>query len=477
MGKPNILLITCDELRQDALSCYGNKAVDTPWIDSIAAQGIRFDQAYTVSPWCLPARCAILTGLYPHRSGAYSNFRKCPLDQGLPNLFTQLKKTGYKTNLIGKCHFAPVPYSQTVPDKTLPYDEFKQYYESLGIDHLVLQDDKQVSAWFYDDYSKDLERHQLLKAYRDLVWDKSKAKLFPFPGPDELHPDAWVGSQANSFLKSIKDDTPTFTWVSFSGPHYPYDAPESYHSRVKIDQIKTRNMRPGELDTSDRILHKSYHGAGNIDGCGVASDHACKNFTEEYWRELQISYFANIALIDDKVGDILQTFRSSFGDDMVIIFTADHGEMLGNHGVWGKHNCAYNDVWKIPFLAEMHSFSIDNTRHGSTSEMVNLLDILPTILSFADADQIKCDGRNLIDQIAEGGYQYIFAEGEGFLAVTDGRYKYVHIQKPGENYQELLDSKEDPEESYNLIREASYAPDLARLRGHLIEHIMADILP
>jgi arylsulfatase len=151
-ARPSILLITADELRKDALGCYGNKMITTPSLDALAGRSIVAERAYCVSPWCLPSRCAILTGLYPHHSGAYSNFRKCDLNKGIPNLFNVLKQHDYSTSLVGKCHFAPVPYGSVRSDVTLPYDQFRDYYLSLGIDHLDLQDDKQVSVWFYNDY-------------------------------------------------------------------------------------------------------------------------------------------------------------------------------------------------------------------------------------------------------------------------------------------------------------------------------------
>ena len=152
--RPAIVMITCDELNRKTLGCYGGKAITTPHIDSLAEEGTNYENYYTVSPWCLPSRCSILTGRYPHNSGAYSNFRKCALDTGISNLFQSLRESGYRTSVFGKCHFAPVPYSETRADRTLPYEEFKAYYESLGIDHLELEDDKQVSVWFCDDTAK-----------------------------------------------------------------------------------------------------------------------------------------------------------------------------------------------------------------------------------------------------------------------------------------------------------------------------------
>ena len=109
MRKPTILLITADELRRDVLGCYGGEVIRTPHLDALADSGTRFDRAYCASPWCLPSRCSILTGLFPSGSGAYSNFRKKELSGGIPNLFNTLRENGYHTALSGKCHFAPVP--------------------------------------------------------------------------------------------------------------------------------------------------------------------------------------------------------------------------------------------------------------------------------------------------------------------------------------------------------------------------------
>ncbi|HHV60564.1 MAG TPA: sulfatase-like hydrolase/transferase [Clostridiaceae bacterium] len=477
MSKPYILLITADQLRKDALGCYGNRTIETPNLNSLAQTGIKFNKAYTVSPWCLPARASILTGLFPHNNGAYSNFRDCSLDNKIPNIFTELKKTGYSTALVGKCHFAPVPYNITVPDKTLPYDDFKEYYMSLGMDHLDLQDDKQVSVWFYDDYSKELDKAGYLKAYRDAVWDKSKAKVFQFPGPAEWHPDAWVGRKAVEYIEKYDGDNPFFMWVSFSGPHFTFDAPAEYYERVDISKDTGRKVFEGEFDKPGKIHFESFNGGGRIEGCGMAPGKACKNYPEEYWTKLRRSYFANVALIDDEVGKILSAVQNRFGDNALIIFTADHGEMLGNHGLWGKHNCAYEDVWNIPMLVKYPG------QQGGydTNVKVQLTDIFPTCLKAAGVRQIDCDGTDLKENIDEGGYKYVFGEGEGYISVSDGTVKYVRIHKENEqgrneDFRELTDLSKDPYETGNLVDDPAYSKKLAELQGKVIDLFMKKLL-
>ncbi len=472
MSKPAILLITCDELNRNTLSIYGNRAISTPNIDAIANCGVRYDGAHTVSPWCLPARCALLTGRYPHKSGAYSNFRKCHLDNGLPNLFTQLKKQDYHVSMFGKCHFAPVPYGETRPDKTLPYDEFKNYYLSLGLDHLDLEDDKQVSVWFMDDWAKEADKADALKPARDAVWNRAYQKVYPFPAEEKLHPDIWVANKAVEYLNGFSDEAPMFAWVSFSGPHYPMDPPQRYIDMVDKEKLTPMSMREGELLGEDRIHHKSYYGGGNIDGAGNTPNNACKEFSAEYWERMRTYYNANVKLIDDMVGKIIKTAREKYGENLLVIFTADHGEMLGDHGLWGKHNCAYGEVWDLPLFIE---FPHGEKGKTVSDALVNTCDILPTCIEAAGGiPQKPLDGVSLYNP---SDRKYTFSEGEGFLAVTDGRYKYIHVQKQGENYREFIDTVEDPNEFENRINEPRYAPELSRLRAALIEHLIGSVLP
>lgn len=475
MNRPHILLITADELRKDALSCYGNETIATPHLDQLAAECIQFHRAYTASPWCLPARCALLTGQLPHNSGAYSNFRRCELNKGIPNLFSELKQLGYQTSVHGKCHFAPVPYHLTRADVTLPYDEFRDFYVSLGIDHLDLQDDKQVSVWFYDDYAKELDQAGWLNAYRDATWNEQEfRKVFPFPCPENWHPDHWVGSKAVDYLNECDGGAPSFSWVSFSGPHYPFDAPQSWLDRVDMSRDVPRECKAGEFDSEDRIHHRSYHGDGRgiVDGAWTAPEHACKNYDEDYWRELRRSYYANVAQIDEQIGRVISAARRRCGDNLLIIFTADHGEMLGNHGLWGKGDCGYEDVLNVPLLVQ---YPFERQRQ-ETDARVMLTDIMATCLNAAGAEQVQTDGEDFKALIDRGGYTYTLAEGEGFAAISDGRWKYIQVVKQGKEFYELFDLQQDPKEFDNIIARPEHASVVAEQRKQLANAFMAKLL-
>ena len=468
-SKPHIVLISCDELRQDALSCYGSQVISTPNIDRLAQKGTTFNNAYTNSPWCLPSRCALATGLYPHHNGSYSNFRNIPLDRNLPNIYSILKGSGYRTSHFGKCHYMPVPYADVRPDATLPYDEFREFYCSLGIDHLTLQDGNQVSVWFSDDYSKELDEAGYLSGYRDAIWDKTNHKVFDFPAPDEWHPDSWVGRKAAEFIEHYEDDEPLFAWVSFSGPHYPFDPPQSYAQYVNMENDK-RVVRPTEFDDPSRIHTSTYHGQPNgaIDGSGTAPNRATKNYTDEYWFQLRRSYFANIVQIDDYIGQLLDVIENKFGDNVLIIFTADHGEMLGNHGLWGKNNCAYDDVWRVPLLVRFPQ----ETASQTTDNKVMLIDILPTCMDVAGFTDIDGDGVSLKQRMASGGADYVIAEGDGFLAISDGTYKFVRVEQTTRSFTEFLDLTNDPHEFKNHIHTTDYTDRVAELQARSIDVLM-----
>ncbi|MGS2617780.1 sulfatase family protein [Micromonospora sp. LZ34] len=466
--RPAILLITADQLRRDGLGCYGGRAVATPNLDRMAASGTVYDRAYTASPWCLPSRASMLTGLWPRHHGAYSNFRDIRLSPEMPNLYRTLRDAGYRTAHIGKCHYAPVPYGETRPDRTLPYDDFHAYYRSLGIEHLRLQDDKQVSVWFEDDYTKELDAAGYLEGYRAAVWNREYAKVFTFPGPAEWHPDAWVGRNAVDTIREHPDGMPLFGWISFSGPHFPFDAPSGYLDRVDTSALGQPFVDPGEFTSPDRLHYHSFHGphAGWMEG---GSWH---ERTSDYWHRLRHLYAANIALIDDQVGAIIDAAEARFGDNLTIVFTCDHGEMLGNHGFWGKNNGYYQDVLHVPLIYRRPYRELAGTR---SDRLTSLVDLYPTLTATGSTatEPGRLDGRHL----DRPGHSHVYAEGERFLTITDGTHKLVHAHRQDRDYLELFDLATNPDETHNLAGTAEYAEIQRDLATRALNHLVATTLP
>ncbi|WP_419999544.1 sulfatase [Streptomyces boninensis] len=467
--RPAVLLITADQLRRDALGCYGGRAVATPHLDGLAGEGTVYDRAYTASPWCLPSRSSLLTGRYPRNHGAYSNFRDGAwLSPEVPNLYQGMGQAGYAVGHVGKCHFAPVPYGRTRPDATLPYSDFREHYRALGIDHLALQDGKQVSVWFRDDYAAELEAAGHLEAYRDAVWDREARKVFTFPGPAEWHPDSWVGEKSVDLIRSHGDGgQPFFAWISFSGPHFPFDPPEEYLERVDEGELGEPRIDAGEWTDPDRLHYRSFHGPsqGRVEGGGD------RHNDPEYWRRLRRHYAANVALIDDQVGCILAAARERFGDDLVVVFSCDHGEMLGNHGFWGKNRCYYDDVLRVPLIIRRPGLPDAGTR---SDRLTSLVDVCPTLLRAAgQTPDPGCDGKPLGD----AGHPHVFAEGERYTTVTDGRHKLTLAHADGMTYTELHDTAADPYETTNLAGRPEAAEPQRDLQAAALDALLRTALP
>jgi len=473
--RPHILLISADELRKDALGCYGELAIGTPHLDALSASGTQFEAAYANSPLCLPSRCTILTGLYPHNSRAYSNFRPCPLDPRLPNIYNVLKSGGYRTAHVGKCHYAPEG-ERAGAGGAVDGGEEKAFYMSLGLDHLVLQNGKMGSLSVYDDYSRELDAAGYLAAYRDAAEARKKnGRLFAFPGPDELHPDAWVGRKAVEYIETQPAAEPQFLWVSFSGPHYPFDAPASYYERVDAAKLKRLVFREGEFDGS-KIQSPAYHGGGEqmplAEGKNSAPGGACKNFDDDYWQRLRVAYLANVALIDDWVGRIVAAAKEAYGENLMVIFTADHGEMGGNHHLWGKNGCAYEDVLNVPLLVKFPG----RKAHESSGARVMLMDLMPTCAAVAGVEAPPVDGRDLRQSMQDGGYPFVLSECDGMMVIADGKFKYIQYQQKGREMCEAYDLVRDPHEFDNVAHDRGYLGEVNRMRGLLTGLFMRDFL-
>ncbi len=348
---------------------------------------------------------------------------------------------------------------------TQPLEEVKPFYLSLGMDHCDLQDDKNNSLWFYDDYSTELERKGLLKACRDGRAgrvNKHSAGYF-FPGSADMHPDSWVGRKSIDYINAATDNRPHFMWVSFSGPHYPIDTPNEYYQRVNMDMDNPRTRKEGEFLIDNKSCYRSYHGPGDLEGCWDAKDHAQKNHTEEYWREWRRMYYGNVVLIDEYIGKIIAAAERKWGDNLLIAFTADHGDMMGNHDLWGKNGASYEDIVRVPLIVRYPGQKSGVRR----SELVSLIDLYPTVAEYAGAGKIECDGRALKEWTRVGGRGHILSEQDNrLIVVTDSGFKMIRAktcrqhgdkQIPKE-YMELYDLNEDPYEFTNQYDNPAYAP-------------------
>jgi len=473
MKKPAILFITTDEQHIDTLY-RSDMPYQLPALHALMGCSDVYTDAYSASPVCLPARCTWMTGLMPHRNGCISNNFGATLPMQLPNLFTCLKQAGYTSSMHGKCHFAPCPYPAVRPYLTQGYETFKYYYEGLGMDHLDLQDDKNISMWYYDDCGIDLEKAGLLSEYRRLfVTEKTPGELPDYPHAAETHPDSWTGRKALEYLDRCTADQPHFMWVSFSGPHYPMDVPSEYMDRVDMDRDIPRRFRDGEWDDETKHNRMGYFGTGPCtEGGGSAPGGAQKNFTEAYWRRWRQKYYANIVQIDDYVGQIIEKARAIWGDDLYIVFTADHGDMMGNHSLWGKNSALYNDVLRVPLMIHHPG----QTQRRDVPQRVSSTDVFPTLLQMGGCQPIEnIDGQPLDQVEQQGGRDWVISTCEARVAIVRGPWKLCvngvgfELQDNTPIYRELYNLDEDPDEYVNLYGQ----PRCAQVQKEL-EQLLSD---
>ena len=460
-NKPSILFITTDEQHIDTVY-RPDMPYALPALHGLMQTADVYTEAYSASPVCLPARCTWMTGLRPHRNGCISNNFGASLPVQLPNLFTCLSAEGYKTSMHGKCHFVPCPYPAVRPYLTQGYEHFITYYKSLGMDHLDLQDDKNISLWYYDDYSTEMENRGLLTAYRDVFFTHKERNTLPdYPNAKETHPDSWTGEKALQYLDQCDAGDPHFMWVSFSGPHYPMDAPSDYNDRIDMTRDIPRRFREGEWDDETKHNRMGYFGTGPCtEGGGWAPDNAQKNFTEDYWRGWRQKYYANIVQIDEYIGKIIQKAKALWGEDLYIVFTADHGDMMGNHSLWGKNSSVYNDVLRVPLVVHRPG----QTARRDITQTVESTDLFPTLLTFGGAGLPDgLDGLPLHEMTAQGGRDMIISSCEGRVAVIKDGIKLClngvgfELSEDSKIYRELYDLRKDPYEFHNLYSDPDYA--------------------
>lgn len=470
MKKPAILFITTDEQHRDTV-LQTKRPFTLPGLDALLACSDVYTEAYSVSPVCLPARCSWMSGRYPHNTGSISNTMGVSLSLTAPNLFTCLSKAGYTTSMHGKCHFLPVPYPATRGDVTQEYEHFRLYYKALGMDHLDLQDDKNNSLWYYDDFAKELEAKDKLTPYREAFHGKKeKFELPKFPLDASEHPDSWVGRKALEYLDTLSGEDPHFMWVSFSGPHYPMDAPEEYFKYVDMDKDFSRVFREGEWDDMTKMHRNGFFGPGTTEGSGSAPDGAQRLYDEQYWKDWRRLYYANIVQIDSYIDQIIKKATEKFGEEnLVVIFTSDHGEMMGNHSLWGKNMSVYEDVLRIPIVVHHPG----QTQRRDVPQRVSSLEVMPTILDIAGAELPEnIDGMPLEAMAKQGGRDYVISECDERVAIVKGQMKLSLncYKRTGEVYKEMYDLSVDPHEFTNIYEDAAYEKQREELLAILQEH-------
>ncbi|MFP4384570.1 MAG: sulfatase [Spirochaetia bacterium] len=471
MKTPNIIVIMADQLKASALRLYGNEACPTPALERLARDGVKYENAFTPHPLCVPARVSFWTGRYPHQTGCRRNQTLMPDDTWHP--FRVWKERGYHCGLIGKNHCFQQKDYETVFDTW------------LEMDHSGLAD----NGWKKGDWCTDPSPLRTMHREADKLLTGPDRHL-KFYVPDckpEAHSTGLAGAQACDFIEQHGDE-PFALWVSFPAPHEPYIVPKRYYDLIDPAEVEIPPFNPVELKDAPRrtrFLYRMLNAEGRRDDL--------KNTVR--------TYLANILFIDEMVGKILDSLeKEGLREKTLVVFCSDHGDFSGEHNMTVKGGSFYDCLTRVPLVLSLPG----TIPEGKTEPgMVNLVDVIPTVFTITDGIAppaaagiplpvcTDTPSRDAVFSEYGAGMELLPAEAEeqvlgkytGMDAVmatlqwreAEGRRKMIRTGKwkytcdPMDPADELYDMRNDPLERCNLAGKSEYREIILEMRSRLLE--------
>ncbi len=444
--RPNILLIMSDEHDPGVMGCYGDPVVQTPNMDRLASEGIIFDAAYTTSPLCVPARLSFTAGKYISRCGAWSNNCWLPSDD-YPSLPRILSTSGYECWLGGKMHY----------DKTRRYG-FRDLFPTNqnasnkhGLGRRRRADDTAPNFESWENRSKNF-----------YVADTSMV----------LELDREVTEKCGAFLEDRRPgDKPFFLLAGYLSPHFPLIVPEQYYERYR-DRVPMPEIPNGFLETlPTNYKHLRY-------GFGLTET---EPEVVKFGREL---YWGFVDWLDDEIGKLLTSLESSgVAENTIVIYTSDHGENKGDHGLWWKNNM-YEHAARMPLIVNWTGRWRGGQRRSGACSLVDLVRTIAEICGTETPDD--WDGDSMLawmddenvewkDLAASEYYGHNIAS--GFTMLRQGPWKYVYHNRMDENHGpevELYNLDDDPSEFQNLADRPEHQDRVAAMHSLLVKELGND---
>jgi len=459
--QPNLLFIYADQHRADAMGCAGNDVVVTPHLDRLAAEGVRFDHAWTEGPICQPARASLLTGRYPSDHGVLGNFAgDCkPEWDTFPR---RLQQGGYTTASIGKTHFDMWPMGAQ-PGTPPPTEE---WVASFGFDHVVEEFDRYVHLFDIDTpYMAFLRERGELEPYQEIVQANFRGgdghwKGVTSPLPQKLDLTCFLADEAQQWIGRQPSDRPWFVQLSFVQPHVPLMGDPiwaEHYADAHIERVARSEPQPLGEDWAQHFTFLRKHSHSEL-------------LTDEFVPEGARQYYAMISLIDQRIGDMLELLEQRGElDNTWIVYSSDHGEMLGDHGLMAKMNF-YRSSVRVPLIVRPPG--------GVTGRVeaapVQALDIAATLLDAGDAPSLDgAPSRSLVplvtgDAGAGSTRDHVASmirmrpDLPTWHAITDGQWRATINADTGEAV-ELFDLDSDHDEDTNLVEDPASSDALTQL--------------
>lgn len=468
-NRPNILFICTDQQRGDSLNCTGASWAVTPNLDKLAGEGALFSRCYVQNPVCSPSRASLFTGKYVANHGLHANGVPLPAHH---KLFTRtLADAGYDCGMIGKQHLSPCDSWQTEPR----FDDGYSYFQwAHGPNHRAVEND--YHAWL---------RATQPTIYADIFPDKGANESTAYSNKantgtpidhviKEAHYSHWVAECAQTFIKQNREQNKPFCLVAnFFDPHHSFGAPQEFRDLIDADSIPDPVTREDELDNkpSEQTFYSQTSYAGVAPGF--------QDYTKDQIKEIRAQYWAMIALVDYEVGRILRTLDDAgLTDNTMVVFTSDHGEMLGNHQQLLKGPQLYDDLTHVPLVIRWP----EKVNAGQRIEqLVQWIDLPATFLDVAAcASGQGVQGESLMpifNEQSSAWRDWALSEYRDSGFTTDPKIMTTMLRHDqwkliiwhgspatdGQRDGELYDLSADPHELHNLF----HVPEHANLRRQL----------
>lgn len=438
-NKPNILLLMTDQQRFDTIHAAGYEFMRTPNLDRIVQDGCLYTQAYSPVPICLAARHNLITGLPPRYHGFPDNVHTDITRVDLPTIPRILSNHGYDTHSIGKMHFRParrhngflkMELMEEIP-QTREEDEYAMYLNEVGLGNV-----------------------RNIHGVRNLLYMLPQRSLIP----EEHHGTKWVADRAIDYLRTNRGRQPFFLKASWIAPHPPFDLIErfaNFYKGVNLPQPVTSQTPLAALTQENAML-------GDIPNTAVL-------------RRMREFYYGAISMVDEHIGRVLDAL-SDIGqmDNTLVIFLSDHGEFLGDHGLYQKWN-PYDCCARIPFVV-CYPNRIDPGK--TVDDFVDFNDILPTVLDVTGLDypaNFPLPGESLFTETPkkDRSWQYVeyAQDNRRWISIRNKEYKYNYYY--GGGFEQLFDMQKDPDETTNLLHgnlSSSVASIKEEMKQRLLEY-------
>ncbi len=439
MERPNILLVFTDQQRFDTIEALGNPVIKTPVLNKLVENGITFTRAYTPCPVCAPARYSMHTGQMPHRTDLFENGR---MPEGRKSFMEVLKENGYQTFGAGKMHFSFETGKSTMwgfdqravcdENERLEKNEFYQNCKDNGYDHVY--DYKGVRGEMY--------------------YIPQVSQL-----PERLHHSAWTADSTIKFLKGREEDKPFFAMTSFEKPHPPFEPPVPWNKLYRGPNmpLPKRPEKPEAMQTLWNQFQNRYK-------------YRDQGMDDNLIRQMKAYYYAEISFVDYNLGRLLKYMEEdNILDNTLIIYTSDHGEMLGDYNCFGKR-CFLDSAARIPMILQYPGCE----ENKKCNTPVSLIDIMPTFLEFAgipaEEDYSGVSLLKILDGTSNRDMIIGQYEQEGYASYMALNEEYKYIYSAPDNKEFLFDLTIDPEETRNKAYSPLYFEKTKEMRDQLINY-------